>query len=194
MRPMNVEQLKGLRVAMFDIETTDLDARYGRIICACLKDVGGATWTVRTDDPRNKQPFNDKWLVQELLKKMQEYDMFITYNGTMFDWRFLSTRHYVRNVKQKPFKRFHRDLLYHARSKFRVMGRAQKRIYDDLFGQGTSNKTFRTPDMADRVKRNDKRAIDWEIKHCKIDVKELEDIYLTFLPYLSDSIKRRTIP
>jgi len=180
---------------MWDLETTDLDARYGRIICGCIKEYKGKIWTVRTDDKRNPNPFNDRWVVEQTLREMKKYDMFITYNGTLFDWRFLSTRFYLNKMHKmgwNKFMRYHRDVLYYARSKFRVRGRAQKRIHEDLFG--ISSKTFRTPELKDAIMRGDKKAIDWEVKHCKIDVKELEDIYSAFLPYLSEAIKRRSIP
>ena len=85
-----------IRVAVFDIETTGLDASFGRILAAAIQFYGPDKLEVfRADEyPDWKKGLrsNDKDIVSDILASLETADIIIAHNGTNFDVPFLRTR------------------------------------------------------------------------------------------------------
>jgi len=75
-----------MKMATFDIETTNLSAAFGRIIVACFKPVHsygaikGKVVTFRGDDPkyRREDPIDDSLLVKAIRDEALKYNCLIT--------------------------------------------------------------------------------------------------------------------
>lgn len=183
-----IEVRNELKIVVFDIETTDLDAHFGQVVCCTFKPYGKKMFTLRIDDKRNPNPKSDKWLVKEILSTISQYDVVVTWNGQLFDKRFLNTRSLLLGLK-KPFPSIkHRDLCLIARAKFRVMGNRLSTWSERL--RGYSNKTKINPELKRALIRLEKKALNFVVKHCEIDVLETELNYIDFGPYLSDNLKK----
>ena len=126
---------------------------------------------------------------EELVDKIRrDYDVLVTWNGTMFDLRFIDTRCY-KNWLPILSPIYHRDILWHARSKLIIRSRRLNVVHEYLFG--TSCKTGITEKVWAGMLARKKWAIDYMVNHCRIDVKETLDIYKVFLPNLSNKLRRR---
>lgn|SRR3990167_6103775 len=190
MRPTNTEIKRKLKICILDIETTSLRGDYGgMIICAVLRSYpSGKSWSIRIDDPENPDVRSDKWIVKKLVEKINEQDMLVTWNGSMFDLRFIDTRCYKHKL---PLMKaiFHRDILYHARSKLMIRSRRLNVVHDFLFGG--SNKTSLTEQVWEGMLCREKWAISYMVSHCIIDCRETANIYEVFLPNLSEKLRKR---
>ena len=191
MRNLQPEIRRRLRIGILDIETTSLRGDYGgMLVCAVIKDYWtGKNWTVRIDDKNNPDIQSDRWVCQELVNRIRDkYDLLVTWNGTMFDLRFIDTRCYKNWLPLLP-PIYHRDILWHARSKLVIRSRSLVVVHGYLFGQ--SSKTQITEKVWGAMLLRKKWAIDYMVHHCRIDVKETLDIYKVFLPNLSKTLKKR---
>lgn len=182
-----IEMKQGLNPVVLDIETTDLNAYFGYIVCVCLKPYKGPITTLRIDDPRNPDKNSDKWLIKELVKEMNKYDVAVTWNGIMFDRKFINARAMIHRIKL-PNKLVNRDLCNFARAKFR-MPNNRLATWNTIM-DGTTGKTITTPKVKYAAIRGEKWAIDFIVHHCKLDVQRTEKRYIQFLPYLNDKIKK----
>ena len=72
-------------IAFFDIETTDLAADVGTILCACVKPLGGPVVTLEASNNLKPLARSDKKLVVDLIDKLAEFDLVVSYYGRYFD-------------------------------------------------------------------------------------------------------------
>lgn len=180
------------KIGILDIECSALDAQYGYMISACIKQVNeknlkGPTFSVRIDDKRNPDPKSDKWVVQELIKKMNTYDLIITWYGSQYDIPFINTRALKHRIAP-PHKNFRRDLCFVARGVGKLKNNRLATWGSFLFGK--SGKTFLDFSVWLSAIRGDKKAIDYIVEHCEKDVLETEKIYKVFGPLLGKLRKR----
>src|SRR5688572_12339900 len=82
------------KIVHWDLETTNLNANFGFILCGCVKETGKPIKTVAiTDFPRYKaDPTNDKDVCKALAKLVSEADIWSTWYGARFDVPFLNSR------------------------------------------------------------------------------------------------------
>jgi uncharacterized protein YprB with RNaseH-like and TPR domain len=98
-----------LRIAVLDIETTGLNATYGRLLCACFK----------FDDERRPRtvevPFckDEPKALKQIKAWYNEADVVATWNGKRFDVPFINGRLMVHKMDPLPAK-MHKDLLYES--------------------------------------------------------------------------------
>ena len=85
-----------LRVAVFDLECTALDAVFGRILCGVIQLYGPDELVVlRADDYASWKAgkrSDDKDLVADILAVLEKADVVFAHNGTNYDYPFLRTR------------------------------------------------------------------------------------------------------
>lgn len=181
-----------IRIAILDIETSGLDADFGYVMCACLKRVNeknlrGKTTTIRIDDPKNPDQFNDKWVVKKLIDEMNRYDLIVHWYGSRFDIPFINTRALLHKLRP-PVKNFRRDLCFVARGIGKLKNNRLATWGRFLFGK--SGKTFLSPQVWLQAMRNNKESLDYVVYHCEKDVLETERIYKKFMPMMG-KLKRR---
>ena len=184
-----IEIMKGLKIAIVDIETTGLKADYADVICVVIKEYKGREWTVRIDDKRNPDSTSDKWVVEETFRILKNFDVLVTWNGTRFDKPFLNTRAFLNGMRKMLHPMFNRDLIYPARHKFLFGSRRLKFVAAVVLGK--TDKTFTKPKTWKALVRHERWAIDFMVDHCRKDVSDTEKLYTEFLPYLSEKMERR---
>ena len=166
-----------LRVCVFDIEATALNASFGRVLCAVAQFFGPDEEKVwRADDyepwQRGKRG-DDSHLVGAILQGLEDADIIIAHNGTQYDMPFLRTRALVAGLPPvHPMKIV--DPVMLARRQFRFHS---NRLDSIAKAMGTTNqKTDLDPNLwvaawAD----GDKAALDQIVYHCRQDVQTLAD-------------------
>lgn len=187
---------KGLKVGVLDIESTDLCTDvddHGYILCACIKtvnadDMNGPIWKVRIDDKRNTAGLhNDKFVVRELVKKMNSFDLILTWYGSMFDIPMINTRA-LRHRLLPPVRNFRRDLCFVSRGSLKLTNNRLATV--DEFLNGHAMKTRLKRRIWDNAFRGDRKAIAYIVDHCDKDVIGTEKNYKRMMPLLGE-LRRR---
>ena len=184
-----IEIKRKWRIVTFDIETTGLNADYSHMICCVIKEYNGSSFTYRIDNPKYGDKFNDKKLVEDVVNKLNQYDVIVSWNGTMFDKTYINTRLLINRSKVLLTPKYNRDLIFPARFKFRLASRRLKYVGQVVLGK--TNKTFTTPFVWGALVRGEEWAIDFMVEHCRKDVLDTERLYKRFLPFLSENLKRK---
>lgn len=187
---------KGLKVGVLDIESTDLCTDvddHGYILCACIKtvnadDMNGPIWKTRIDDKRNTGGlFNDKFVVRELVKKMNSFDLILTWYGSIFDIPMINTRA-LRHRLLPPVRNFRRDLCFVSRGSLKLTNNRLATV--DEFLNGKAMKTRLKRRIWDNAFRGDRKAIAYIVDHCDKDVIGTEKNYKRMMPLLGE-LRRR---
>ena len=181
-----------IKIGVLDIETSDLKANRGYIICACVKEVNkknlkGKTLTFRLDDYVEPAFEDDGDLIADLVSCIDEYDLILTWYGSRFDIPFVNTRALFHNIKV-PQRNFRRDLCFNARGSFCLSNNKLVTWGNFLFGK--SGKTTLEFKIWRSAMRGEKWAIDYIVTHCEKDVLETEKIYKKFMPTMG-KLRRR---
>lgn len=173
------------KIAMLDIETTSLDATYGRFLVGCMKfldekKVRTVTAPTYADEPKALATMMD-WV--------DEADVICTWNGKMFDIPFLNARVMIRRrdkylARRKPILNpmvKHKDLMYECK-KLRTRGSRLDGAAKDL---GFDRQKFDV-NGEHWIKAADgqKASLNLIKKHCELDVLITEDAFDTFRPYI----------
>lgn len=173
-----------MKTCILDIEATNLAADFGRVLCTCIKPLGGKVITLsQTDWPDDfkKRPWDDSKLVAKTLDVLKEYDVWVTYYGKGFDIPFLKTR--ALPIGKRPYLyAFHVDLYFWNKFGLRMSRRSLLRVQEYL--NLKAKKTPLTPDLWQQATAGDKSAYAGIKEHCQQDVIVLEEVYNAALPYI----------
>lgn len=167
-----------ITIATFDIETTNLHADFGVILCAVIKasDKNARPVVLRGDDvnPHWKtRRSDDKELVKAIRDELDQYDVLIAHNGLKFDIPFIRTRLAKWGLKGLPDKKLV-DPVQLARNKLRMSWNGLDRVAEFL---RVNSKSEVTGDMWLRASLDgDRKAMNYIVKHCIEDVRTLEKI------------------
>mgnify|MGYP001582779592 CR=1 FL=1 len=171
--------------AFFDMETMELNANYGRIHCASIRHYGEETLTLRIDETKigRKEKWNDRDLAVAIRDELEKQFMIISYNGVMFDLKYLNSRlmFHRERVLKKPL---HKDLLWTAKTVFALSDNRLVTVQEFL-GLDAS-KTRLRPDMWNRAAAGDPVALDYVCTHCEADVLVLEQVFEHLVPFIKE--------
>lgn len=172
--------------AILDIETTGLRADFGYTLCACLYNpFTEEMQTFRVDD--SKDPLSDRELTRDLIKAMNQTQLIITWYGANFDIPFINTRALKHGLKP-PIRNYRRDLWYTSR--YNLLLRNNKLYTVGQFIFGRSGKNAINPKIWNGAIRGERKALDYVVHHCELDVVETAKVYKKFTPFLGPLRKR----
>ena len=185
-RAKNEWILQNRSFAFFDIETTNLEASIGMILCACIKALDGYTDTM-VSGASDGGYMDDHKIVVQLRDCLECYDYVVTYYGTGFDIPYLNTRLIVHG--ERPINRLrHVDLYYTAKFQLKLHSNRLDVVAETLFGK--SEKTRVLGPVWTRAAQGDPEAMEYIVKHCKIDVEVLERVFHQLRGFINLSEKR----
>lgn len=164
--------------AIFDIETTDLKADGGQILCACIKPIGGKVRSFKGEIYR-PEGGDDTLVVAEIRDALQDYDYIITWFGDRFDMPFMTTRLLL--TQQAPIGyKYHIDLIHTSRWKF-LFNNNRLQTVEEALMDGKSQKTRLSRVLWSQAQSFNykirKPALDYILDHCVKDVQSLEKIW-----------------
>lgn len=81
----------GMRIASFDIETTNLRANFGVVICGAVQPHTGRREAIKVYR-QEVVSSDDSAVVNDLITELNTYTILIAHNGVGFDRKFLNTR------------------------------------------------------------------------------------------------------
>lgn len=165
-----------MKTCILDMETTDLKADFGRIICAVIKEYGTRR-DYRVFKPSDYK--NDSKTVLAIRDKLEKYHICVTHYGKGFDIPFLNSRLFIMGEQRlKPM--FHVDTYYIAHYHLKAISRKSlKNLGDSL---RLDEEKMNIPKWVwNGARDGDKECIAKIIKRCISDVKMTEDLYNGFL-------------
>jgi uncharacterized protein YprB with RNaseH-like and TPR domain len=176
-----------LSTAVFDLETSSLDANYGVILCGCIKSsITGKITTYRLDKmSRWKEGYRgfDAGVVAAIALDLEAHDVLVAHNGSRFDIPFLRTRMLHHRMHRLPDIKLIDPCSILFR-KFRMKSNSLNALLDHL-----GLKERKTPlDMsvwADAVHNGTRSSMDKIVKHCVADVKALDAAFNVVKPYVN---------
>lgn len=176
-----------MRVAAFDLETTDLKALMGRILCCSFAEIRYGhkprVWTFRSDRApwQDKDPISDKKLVCAIRDELEKYDVIVGWNSKLFDLPFLQARLLANGETRRVSPHWHLDLMWNAGGSSNRIG-SRKLVNVQKFLQLPESKTDIDWATWQRAANGDGKAMNKIIHHCQQDVKVLEQAYWKLLP------------
>lgn len=175
-----------ITTGIFDIETSDLSADRGIILCAVIQGNNGKPIVFRSDELNKNwykgQRGDDSGIVKKLYKHLNEYDVLVAHNGTRFDLPFIRTRGArwglggLRDTKII-------DPLSIAFRKFRLNHNSLGSL-SDFIGSADRKHSLDWSVWMDAILNGSRVAMDEIVKHCVSDVKELNDVLNMVKPYI----------
>lgn len=174
--------------AVFDIETTNLGADFGIILCAVVKPIGNGfkPRIFRLDNYVKNTRNEDKLLVKDLKRELSRHDFLISYNGARFDIPFINTRLMYHKLTPMQAK-LHIDMYRIAKSNFRMWRKGLAQVIGLL--DIPEKKTLIEPKYWRWAMMGDKQAMNKVVEHCIQDVLSLEMASNRLIP-LVKNIKR----
>lgn len=183
------QAMDGFSIAMWDIETPHLKADFGFVMCGSFLTFGGEPEIFRIDNfPGYKRDIcDDRAICLAMRDRLEQFDMIVTYNGLMFDFKFLNTRLlYHRERKIAPI--FHLDLMYTP--KYQLVTHSASLDATATFLKLKESKTKLLPDVWMRASHGHRDAMDEVVNHNIQDVYVLRDAYIELKPYIRNIYKR----
>ncbi len=169
-----------LRICAFDLETVGIIPDVGIILCAVLKEPGQDPTVLRIDECNPDwaaRPQDDQRLVDQLARRLEEYDVWVVFNGACFDIRFVRGR--LAHWGLTPLAtRALIDPYLLARGQLRLPKHSLAALASYL-GLGRKCR-LNTSVWARATIHADREALDQIVEHCQNDVVLLERL----LPYL----------
>lgn len=162
---------------MLDIETTGLDASYGRLVCACFKFTDETK--VRTVTCRVLS--DEKKALREIARHYHDADIIVTWNGKLFDIPMLNARMMFYGLDPLPNIK-HIDLLYQSK-KLRFRGNRLENVSKDF---RTRSKKYDVPAWRWlQAAEGQEHALDLIVRHCQFDVLLTEEMLRRLKPLIT---------
>lgn len=166
-----------MKICFFDLETTNLAANFGYILCAGWKfwEEPGFHVVSVGDFPKllKSDPTNDKEVVRSICGILAASDIIVTWYGARFDVPFLNSRLIAHGLDPLPPVP-HIDLWRVARYKLRLHSNRLASVADFL---ELPSKTPLTPKIWIRAMAGHPASLDYIKDHCQRDVEVLELAY-----------------
>ncbi len=160
----------------FDLETSNLSADFGIVLCAVIKPAGEDCITLRGDVLNKKwktKRSDDSAVIKATVEELLKYDIWVAHNGARFDVPWLRTR-LLKHGGEPLATRKLVDPVFLARNKLKMSYNSLSKIADHL---GVNSKTEVSPEMWLRASLDgDKEAMDYIVSHCVEDTITLEKV------------------
>ena len=160
----------------WDLETSNLQASIGFILCCSIKPWGKEVYTLRIDSSPHyeKNRSDDRWLATRIRQELERYAIAIAYNGQRFDVPFLNTR--LMLARQKPLTANikHLDPIYAARHRMRLHSNRLQTVIETF--RLRTKKTPLDGNLWIQAAVGVKKAMDKVVFHCEKDAEALEQV------------------
>jgi len=174
-----------MNVGFLDIETSHLDADFGKILSWYIKPEGSDAydyWIISPEEVHSGM--YDYWGLIMFAEVVKHYDILITWYGARFDIPYLRTRCAMNRLDFPHYReKYHIDLWKTSRSRFRFRSNRLANVTEKL--NVKDKKTPVDPQVWIAILRGDQDAIDYVAEHNLKDVVVLEDVYKLFKPYMT---------
>jgi uncharacterized protein YprB with RNaseH-like and TPR domain len=169
-----------MKIAHLDLECSNLNADWGVIICGCIKWDNGKLDTFRITDYKQKDIMDDSGVCIALSEALNDADMWVSWYGARFDVPFLQARLLYHRKKPMSTHIAHVDLWRTSRYQLKLSSNRLANI--ERFLNLSASKTPIDQGAWIKAIAGSKKHMNTVVKHCKEDVKMLEEAYHLLRP------------
>ena len=166
------------KIVLFDLETCDLAANKGHILCGSWTELGSKyVYTRRIDQYPiyKKELWNDEQLVLDLKADLEEADILVGHYSTRFDLPYLNSR-LLKYGHSPVAPTAHVDTWRIARNRLRLQSNRLATLIEFLGVE--TQKTQLDVSEWKKAEYGVKSSLDYVVEHCEKDVIALEEVYL----------------
>jgi uncharacterized protein YprB with RNaseH-like and TPR domain len=181
-----------MKIGIFDLEMSSLNADGGIILCCSVKEYGKKGVTcVRADSFKSWKDnrTNEKDLIQAISNELDKYDILVAHNGERFDKKFFNAK--CLQYHLKPILRF-KKLIDPVQLSWRHLrlGRNTLAALIDYLEIPVKKTPLELHRWLEASLEGSKKSMDIICTHCDYDVITLEQVY-DRLRFLIDKIDNR---
>jgi len=171
---------------ILDIETTSLEADAGTLVSAgIMSDTGRAEYL------EARRTSEEKSLLLKLVKRLESYDVMVTWNGRGFDIPFLTTRFMKHGLDPRPIlRKSHIDLADVVKGRLRLTFTYLDHVCD--FFQIDRKKGpmgLDVPHLYVRALEGDRNAAGLIREHCLDDLRATRQVFLRLRPLVEQQLE-----
>ncbi|HWY28611.1 MAG TPA: ribonuclease H-like domain-containing protein [Candidatus Sulfotelmatobacter sp.] len=174
------------RIVILDIETTSLEADAGILVGVGLMSDAG-----RGEYLEARRTSEEKSLLSKLVRRLESYDVMVTWNGRGFDIPFLTTRLMKHGIDPRPFLRKpHIDLADTVKNRLRLTFTYLDHVCD--FFQIERKKGpmgLDVPHLYVRALEGDRKAAASIREHCLDDLRATRQVFLKLKPLVEQQLE-----
>ena len=173
------------RIIVLDIETSSLEADAGIVVGAGLLPETG-----KSEYFESKRTDQEKSLLTKLLKRLDGYDVIVTWSGRGFDIPFLTTRLLKNGLNPLLLlDKTHLDLNEVVRSRLRLTFTYLDHVCD-FFGiqREKGPMGLEVPQLFVKALEGDETALKSIREHCLDDLKVTREVFLRLKPLLKNQL------
>ena len=164
------------KIGFLDIETTNLKADFGIILCYAIADDLSDDVYSRVITKKDLRTCLDAKVILQCIKDMRQFDRIVTYYGTKFDIPFLRTRAISLGLDFPEYGEIiHNDLYYTVRNKLNISSNRLENACRTVFG--VTEKTRIDADHWIKALMGDEDALAYIHDHNVKDVQETKRLY-----------------
>lgn len=171
------------RTGFLDIETSNLKANFGIVLCWCILDDEGnlyEDWMTKADVESGTE---DMRVVETCIDTMKLFDRVCGHYSTYFDIPFLRTRALIHGLEFPGVgELYHTDVWRMARKSLCLHSNRQAVVAESLYGK-TVKTRISHPDWRQAMMGN-MESMKEVVNHCQMDVQDLKKNYETLLPFV----------
>ena len=169
--------------AFFDLETTNLKANFGRILCASVADMFGNVVTFRIDEApwKRAKRRDDVALAVGLRDYLEQFDVLVGWYSKMFDIPYLNTRLLIGNERPLRSDMMHFDPIWKAKKGSLALHSARLDAVAKTFRLPVQ-KTGLDPEIWNDAADGEREAMDYVVDHCEADVLVLRQAFHILKP------------
>ena len=175
-----------ISTAIIDIETSDLCADRGIILCAVIQSSIHGQIVFRTDELnkgwKSGKRGDDSEITKRIIKCFKEHDVLVAHNGNNFDIPFVRTR----GIKWKCEPLLDVKIVDPCKIAWRKFRLRSNRLgnISDFIGSPDRKHPLDLSLWMDAILNGTKKSMDQIVTHCISDVKELNDVLEMVRPYV----------
>lgn len=174
------------KIAILDIESTSLEGDAGVLIGAGLISADG-----RSEYLEARKTSEERSLLLKLGKRLESFDVIVTWNGRSFDLPFLTTRLMKHELDPRPIlRKSHIDLADVVKSRLRLTFTYLDHVCD--FFQINRKKGpmgMDVPHLYVQALEGDRKALTAIREHCLDDLQATRQVFLKLKPLLEQQLE-----
>jgi uncharacterized protein len=174
------------KIAILDIESTSLEGDAGVLIGAGLISDAG-----RSEYLEARKTSEERSLLLKLGKRLESFDVIVTWNGRSFDLPFLTTRLMKHELDPRPIlRKSHIDLADVVKSRLRLTFTYLAHVCD--FFQIDRKKGpmgMDVPHLYVQALEGDRKALTAIREHCLDDLQATRQVFLKLKPLLEQQLE-----
>jgi uncharacterized protein len=173
------------RIGILDIETSSLEADAGIILGAGIMTEEG-----KSEYLQARKTSEEKSLLAKLLKRLESFDVIVTWSGRGFDIPFLTTRLLKHKMDPRPvMRKMHLDLNDVVKSRLRLTFTYLDHVCDFFeIKRDKGPMGLEVPHLFVKALEGDEEALRSIRDHCLDDLRVTREVFLKLRPLLETQL------